>query len=541
MSIIHAVDSPRRGQTRLASRRSGRASSDGFPSAELAERRAWRVARSALAALTIGIAAASATIPGAAAATPTPSSQPSAIGDESPSWIQVAPNYQRTGLVVAVASPKTSCQTSCAHLWVSRDGGSTWHRVPATGWDGGRPVIAVDARGHDVLYSGSSSSLLRSDDAGATWTAVGTNGTPAVSSTYATDGGAIAVAVAQGGDYILHDSGQTTASGSGGTLFDMSYAYAPSFPSAGRYAPVLLTAEDKNQRLPVIQQCTASYVCSGSTTLSGAVYFSSPVTLLPSSDYANDGTVFAQSGRGIYKSTDGAVSFTPIPLGDPSATATATPMLALAPGYKEQSSVKTAWAAVFQIFQNKTDPKQSHAGGGLFRTDDGGGSWHAVATPGPFDGGAVAVAAAPDGRLFGGYVGGTASNAGLVCSTDGGNTWRAACSPEGNAANDPGPLSGSVHPCSTCVPKTGGAAGGAAANSGVSAGGTNGSASATGSPNANVTGKAPSTEPVRAASAKTNTTKWPWVLLLVVLAVLLALLGSARLVTRRRRANAATD
>lgn len=380
------------------------------------------------------------------------SSTPSAIGPESPSWIQVAPNYQRTGLVIAVSTPTSGCSSDCVHLWVSHDGGATWSRAAAKGWDGGRPVIAVDSRGHNVLFSGTSAGLSRSDDGGNTWVAVGPSGTPTISPSYAHDGGSVAVAVPGGQDYILKDSGRTDIPGSGSSMIDMTYAYAPSFPSGGKYSPVLLTGEDKSQRLPVIQQCSGAYSCSGAATLAGAVYFSSPVTLLPSTTYGSDGVVFAQSGRGIYKSTNGGAAFTAIPLGDPTATATATPMLALAPGYSEQSSNRTAWAAVFQVFQDKSNPKASHAGGGIFRTDDGGTTWQAVGTRGPFDGGAMAVAVGADGRLFGGYVGGTSGMAGLLCSTDRGTTWSQACPAEGRAANDPGVVTGSFKTCTTCTP-----------------------------------------------------------------------------------------
>jgi hypothetical protein len=329
-------------------------------------------------------------------------------------------------------------------------------------------VIAVDSRGHDVLYSASASATVRSDDGGETWLPVGPSGTPAISPTYAIDG-KVAVAVSGGNDYALDNKGQTSLPGSSGQAYDMSFAYAPGYPSAGKYKPVLLTAEDKSQRLPVIQQCTAAYACSGGATLAGAVTFSSPVTLLPSSAYANDGTVFAQSGRGIYKSTNGGAAFTAIPLGDASATATTTPMMALASGYADQGAVRTAWVSVFQVFQNKSDPKASRTGGGIYRTDDGGVTWHAQATPGPFDGGAISVAAAPDGRLFGGYIG-MSGLAGLLCSTDGGSSWQGACPKVGAAANDPGlPAGTHVQTCTTCAA--------AAAPSGQPAAGASSSAS----------------------------------------------------------------
>ncbi len=398
-------------------------------------------------------------VPGSAAtatSAPTPAPLPSAIGSDSPSWIQVAPNYQRTGLVVVVATQAGTCTGSgCVHLWVSHDGGATWRRAKAAGFDGGRPVIAVDARGHDILFSGSGSAMLRSDDGGDSWVTVGPSGTPAVSPNFANDN-TVAVGVSGGTDYLLDGKGQNSVSGSGGSLFDMSFMYAPSFPNAGTFPPVLLTAEDKSSRLPVIQQCSASFVCHGSTTLAGAVVYSSPVTLLPSTAYASDGTVFAQSGRGIYKSSNGGTAFAAIPLGDPSATAVATPMMALAPGYKEAGPVRTAWVSVFEVFQNKSDPKSSHTGGGVFRTDDGGTTWHSVGSPSPFDQGASSVAVGSDGRLFGGYLG-MNGQTGLLCSTDGGNSWQAYCPKEGDAANDPGVAAGAKPVvCTTCsTPRAG--------------------------------------------------------------------------------------
>jgi hypothetical protein len=486
-----------------------------------------------VAALAAGLAAFSGTS-AAHAATPAPTPPPSAIGSESPAWIQAAPNYQRTGLVVAVASSTSGCSGPCTHLWVSHDGGGAWRRAAGQGWDGGRVVVAADARGHDVLYAASGSGLLRSDDAGDTWIMVGPNGTPAISPTYATDGGSVATAVAQGGDYVLRGSARASISGSNGSLVDMSFAYTSSFPSGGKYPPLLLTAEDKQQHLPVIQQCAANYACTGAATLSGAVYFSSPVTLLPSSDFANDGAVFAQSGRGIYKSTNGGQAFALIPLGDPSATATATPMLALAPGYREGGPDRTAWAAVFQIFQNKSDPKQSRAGGGIFRTEDGGTTWHALAAPGPFDGGAMSVAAAPDGRMFGGYVGGTTGHSGLLCSTDRGDTWQPSCPPLGSAANDPGPAPGSVQACTTCshpsAPSAVAQASSGAAQS--SPGGING-LSVPGAPGSGGNEAAPSNQR-QVASAQSSNSGGRWTLAAAGIAIALAAtaLGARR---RRRR------
>jgi hypothetical protein len=471
-----------------------------------------------VAATVLALAYCLAGTPARAADPTTAAGPPSAIGSESPAWIQAAPNYTRTGLVIAVAGPTASCTTGCNHLWVSHDGGATWHRAAGNNWDGGRPAIAVDGRGHDVLFSDTSKALMRSDDAGDNWVAVGQAGEPTIAPSYPTDG-AVAVAVPQGGDYLLTNSGQSPLPGSGGSVYDFSFAYAPSYPSTGRYSPVLMTAEDRKQRLPIIQQCTKAFACSGSSTLAGAVYFSSPVTLHPSTAYATDGTVFAQSGRGIYKSVDGGISFALLSIGDPTATATATPMLALAPSYSEHGATRTAWAAVFQIFQNQSDPKKSHPGGGIFRTDDGGTTWHAQDTPGPFDGGSEAMAVGSDGRLFAGYVGGTSAHAGLLCSTDGGSTWQAACPKVGDGANDPGlPAGTKVQVCTSCVKPSSlpsaGATPAAASTPVVTAGTAKGAS-----------------DPALAATGRTATggqtgTRPGWIPIVVVVAIVLAFLAA---------------
>jgi hypothetical protein len=98
--------------------------------------------------------------------------------------------------------------------------------------------------------------------------------------------------------------------------------------------------------------------------------------------------------------------------------------MALAPGYGTANH--TAAAAVLQIVGTGS---QTRSGGGVYRSTDAGATWQAVGSPGLFDHGATAVAIAPDGRLFGGYLkdGGTV---GLLCNT--GALWQVSCPPVGH-------------------------------------------------------------------------------------------------------------
>jgi photosystem II stability/assembly factor-like uncharacterized protein len=361
------------------------------------------------------------------------------------SWIAVSPVYQRTGLVMAIGG---GChQQNC--LWASHDGGATWHQSPAVEWQGGRFLIAVSGSGHETLFSESSAGLQRSDDDGESWTKVGAPGTPTAFPTYASDS-RVAVAAHPGSDYVLRDAGSESVTGSGGSQADLSFAFSPQFPRGGTFAPALLAAANPQNGLPVIQRCTAALTCSGDTTLAGASAFSAPgMSLALPADYPQHGTVFAQTGRGIYKSLDGGQSFTLLNVGQPGATATATPMLALAPGYREAGSVRSAYVAVLQLWTDAIHPANSRTTGGIYGTDDGGMSWRRLGSSSVLNDGATAVAMASDGRLFAGYLSGRTSQAGLLCSTDAGATWSAACPPVVASGSRPdiGPSQGSGHTC----------------------------------------------------------------------------------------------
>ena len=457
-------------------------------------------------AIAAGAAALLLTVGGAQAQTSTPAPALSAIGNELILWISVSPAYARTGTVVVSSGPLSGCsQTTpdCKHIWVTHDGGHSWSRAKAQGWTGVNPEIAVDSTGREVLYGTANPKVLRSDDDGNTWTQVGpSGGTPTPAPTYGKDQ---ALAVAGTADYVLRGTQLQTVVGSGGAMGDTFFAYSPSLPAGN--PPALLGGIDRASRLPAVQHCTAALICTGTVTLSGTGKTPGPPNLYLSSDFGNDGTVFAQTASDVFKSTNGGSSFTRLSVGVSGASRTATTMMALAPGYREHGPVRTAYVAVMQATTKRV--------GGLYRTTDGGATWSKVGSPGPFDDGALAVAAAPDGRLFASYLN-AHMQGGLLCSADGGTTWHPACAVAGSNATtrSGGPVASGAH------------AGGATPTSAAAA--TNGALPGTGGP-AGTAGDS------NFAGSHGGSGR-PWLLLLIVAVVLAAGAGVVSLMRRRTTA-----
>lgn len=364
--------------------------------------------------------------------------QPAAAGDTSTgignaivSGVSVSPAYAQTGLVFAMAQDMSTRQLA---LWASQDGGASWYRPRASGWNHGLPQVAVDASGREIALAGSSSDVVRSDDLGQTWTSVGGAGTPAASPTYKDDAAAAVAGMGNNSpDYVLHSAAASTVAGSSGVMQDHLFAFTVASPADSVHPPVLLSGNDPRTGFPEVERCSAAFACSAPpTSLAGSSSFSGPASLALSSAFSSDATVFAQSTTGIYKSVDGAGTFAPLTAAPADgAASTSFTGLVLAPGYAEHGAVHTVYASYTQAFVSQSNP---HLEGGILRSRDGGATWTQLARTTPLGGGTTFLAIAPDGRLFAGYLALRAGQAGLLCSTDMGATWQARCPAVGQHA-----------------------------------------------------------------------------------------------------------
>jgi hypothetical protein len=345
--------------------------------------------------------------------------------------IAVSPVYGRTGLVVAEGF-MAGCKQGCIRLWVSHDGGVTWQTAAGNGYGGGIPLsIVVDGQGREVILApnGSTHGYQTSGDDGQTWSSGALAGRPTAAPTYTQDR---TLAVAGGSvDALFSNSGRTAIQGSSGSYADSNFVYMPGFPSTGTRAPALLGAVNSQSGMPVVLRCHQDLTCTNAVALANSNSFSGPPEMVAAADYATTGAVFAETTSGVYRSTDGGLSFVLLTVDQGVVGSTnAFTGLALAPGYRENGPVRTIFAGVIQAPpQSKTAGVQS--AGGVFRSDDGGTTWKDASPGTQLSRGVQAMAIAPDGRLYASYFNGT--DAGLLCS-DNAQTWSATCASRGGSS-----------------------------------------------------------------------------------------------------------
>jgi len=347
---------------------------------------------------------------------PAAAGQTAAIGDEVVLGIAPSPQFTQTGTVVVAAQDRVCPPRGggCFHLWISRDGGATWRPAAAEGWNHQIPQVAVRPDGREDLLAGGPSGLQVSLDLGASWRVVGPAGTLTVGASYQKDG---TLTLAGSQDYLVQRGVPRPVAGSRGSLLDQAFMLAPDYPTKGRFPPALLTGVDPSSRQTAVEACVAALACTRPVPLGPFA----DAELFPSSNYAADGVVFAVTGQQIFKSHDGGGGFTPITVTDSGNRIYRG--FALVPGYRETGGHNTAYVAISPA---EVAPGATGAVGGLFVSHDGGTRW-SLLSDGRFDRGATAVAAPDATRLLAGYDSG--AGAGLLCSQDGGRTWRPACAP----------------------------------------------------------------------------------------------------------------
>jgi len=347
--------------------------------------------------------------------------------DRGITWIPAGlAGYNMGNIALLTNQGKLIAETSNGR-YSSTDDGVNWDRVDSSSFSAGAGLLAGNG---DTLYatSGSPGVLVRSTDAGLTWSVVSTAFASTPLSTIVVKGGCVFAASVRGGVFYSTDGGVSWLSAStgltrynvtslasrGSIVFagtDGSLVYRTTdngngwiYGSPSRYlsaGPISALAVLGNTLLAAFGVLDDDYVNyssdDGATWETGGIYGVSGVT----SFAVNGSDVFATTvgsgfdgihGWGIYYSTDG------IGWGVRSSNTIPQNMTAIA------VSGKNLWAA------------PSWGGGLLYRSTDYGLTW-IQGSLGPAAGNIMSLMAA-GGNVFAGTLG-----TGIYCSTDSGATW----------------------------------------------------------------------------------------------------------------------
>jgi len=330
------------------------------------------------------------------------------------SKIVVAADYGRSYVAYGVATA-VECQSACARLLRSVDGGVAWPAAPARGWEGGS-VVSTPAGIGELLVA-------------ATPTAVGTLVARGESFERASDGGGflsaapvaggVEAAVASGGAVttIRLPGGRPTRHQAPALGNNVSVLLASGYPNARGVAPAVLAAgSDPVTGMPAVARCDASFACDAPVVVPNDRKDVARVFASPRVD--RDGVVVALPTSGsLSVSTDGARTFSratvrPLVPGD---VTVAVQDVAFSPDFDLAARRGRAYAAVVAVHA-EPDETRTVLGGVYASTDLV--TWTALGGPSRLDRGATAVAAAPDGRVFAAYLD-VKDGGGILCAAPG--------------------------------------------------------------------------------------------------------------------------
>ena len=313
-------------------------------------------------------------------------------------------NSSVSALAIDPRTPTTLYAGAGAGLFTSADGGSTWSEVntglPDSDLYGGVYALAIDPRTPTTLYAGTGTSVIKSTDGGAIWSAINF-GTAVLQLAIDPHTPTTLYAILPLGCFhglLCSAAGVFKSTDAGGT-------WAASDP----LAPVILIR---------------NFGLAGASALA--------------IDPLTPGTLYAGTGRGVFRSTDAAGTWTAENTGFTTIGLIGVFALAIDPrtprtlyagtdtGVFESADGGTTWYLSnfpgVPVFDPRT-PRTLYAmtNGGVFKSTDGGGTWSEMNTglPAPFSASALVIDPSDHNTLY-------AVAGSVFKSTDGGGTWSAA-------------------------------------------------------------------------------------------------------------------
>jgi hypothetical protein len=343
-------------------------------------------------------------VPGTHIGIPVPGGGGSTPESGSFSSFTPSPNYQRDHEVYASGFSYKGCDVFCPALFRSTDGGTSWTRLQALGFEGG-PVMLPPAYPADRrIFVAGPHALRVSSDAGGKFTPLTpAGGFMAMSPAFSAGDGRILVGAIPG--WIYHDDTKAV------TPFDavpqstsaaLSFAYAPAYPRDHR---IVVGGTDTSPATNAIVSACDVSACTPPAPLAGVT---GTPAVMTSRRYSTSGLAFAWSLDKLFRSTDAGASFTLLKLP--------------APGQVQSVAEDTGGVLYVALLDNGT----KGTSGGLFASRDAGTTWSRLGAGTALDHGVFSVASLPGGRLLAGPY--APRGGGLQCSSDGGQTWAPRCS-----------------------------------------------------------------------------------------------------------------
>jgi RNA polymerase sigma-70 factor (ECF subfamily) len=335
------------------------------------------------------------------------SQQDGLFTDLSPS-----PAYGRDGTIYAYGILVKGClRPPCPLLFASTDRGATWSRRNASGFLGGRLLVAETSPGEQLLFASTSAGLQRSDDGGKSFTtATPTRGPAAPAPAPDTVNDSILIASNPMWWYSI-TSGQLSP--------------GPSLPVGTGIPDDVAFGVDRNHVVvatsgpdPHASSLEDGQIVDCEPPAGCRVVLSEPDTwpirLSPSPTVADDHTIFASGAHKLFVSHDGGRSFL--------AANVDLPGLMTAVGIDPRFASNGVVELGFVREVAKPSPN-------LLGSFNGGMSF--VALPGvglPESHSIASLLQLPDGRLLGALNGADDSGFfGIRCSLDRGGSWKAGC------------------------------------------------------------------------------------------------------------------
>ena len=310
-----------------------------------------------------------------------------------------SPNYQQDHTLVA-AGRVTCPQTLCSVLFVSRDSGASWVRIPTREFYGVTILLPPSYPTDPRIFAMGPSGLQVAPDGSDFEVVLPIEGDAALSPLF--DGGEERILI---GATVITEYWADTELVKPATLLGpagkwLTVAFSPDYVSDKTIFVGGIRPDTGGVLRPTVNRCTDS-VCE---SLVFETSYDAP-WIRPSMAFSRDRTVYAFTTHALFRSVDAGTTFT---AAEPEFATRGMINDVLVTG---DGSVLVATTGI------------SPSDAGVHRSSDGGATWTKLRVPiTGFEAGSIKLVGLADGRLIA-----LGAERGIACSEDGGRTWMSRC------------------------------------------------------------------------------------------------------------------